>query len=52
MTDTRGTILTVDGDPATTELLSDYLGGERLGVARAHNLDEHMGRARRSVGLS
>jgi DNA-binding response OmpR family regulator len=40
MADTRGTILIVDDDPATIEMLSDYLGGKRLGVARAHNLDE------------
>jgi hypothetical protein len=52
MTDTRGTILTADGDPATPELPSDCLGGKRLAVARAHNLDEHMARARRPVGPS
>jgi DNA-binding response OmpR family regulator len=40
MADTRGTILIVDDEPATIELLSDYLGGKRLAVARAHNLDE------------
>src|SRR6266851_1688142 len=40
MADTRGTILVVDDDPATVEVLSDYLAGKRLGVARAHSLDE------------
>jgi len=40
MADTRGTILIVDDEPATIEMLSDYLGGKRLRVARAHNLDE------------
>ena len=40
MADTRGTILIVDDDAATGELLSEYLGGKRLAVARAHNLDE------------
>jgi DNA-binding response OmpR family regulator len=40
MADTRGTILIVDDDSATGELLSEYLGGKRLAVARAHNLDE------------
>ena len=40
MAETRGTILVVDDDPATVELLSEYLGGRRLAVARAHNLDD------------
>jgi two-component system repressor protein LuxO len=40
MSDSRGTILVVEGDPATVEMLSDYLARKRLGVARAHNLDE------------
>jgi DNA-binding response OmpR family regulator len=40
MADTRGTILVVDDDPATVEMLSDYLGGKRLGVARARTVDE------------
>ena len=40
MADTRGTILVADDDPATVEVLSDYLAGKRLGVARAHSLDE------------
>jgi len=40
MADTRGTILIVDDDSATGELLSEYLGGKRLAVARARNLDE------------
>jgi DNA-binding response OmpR family regulator len=40
MADTRGTILVVDDDPSTIEMLSDYLGGKRLGVARAHTVDE------------
>jgi DNA-binding response OmpR family regulator len=40
MAEMRGTILVVDDDPATVELLSEYLGGKRLAVARAHNLDE------------
>jgi len=40
MSDARGTILVVDGDAATVEMLSDYLAGKRLGVARAHSLDE------------
>lgn len=42
MVDTRGTILIVDDEPATIELLSDYLGGKRLAVARARNLDESL----------
>jgi DNA-binding response OmpR family regulator len=40
MAETRGTILVVDDDPATVELLSEYLGGKQLAVARAHNIDE------------
>jgi len=40
MADTRGTILIVDDDSATGELLSEYLGGKQLAVARARNLDE------------
>ncbi len=40
MADMRGTILIVDDDSATGELLSEYLGGKRLAVARARNLDE------------
>ena len=40
MADTRGTILIVDDEPATVELLSGFLGGKRLAVARAHNVDE------------
>jgi hypothetical protein len=40
MADIRGTILIVDGEPATIEMLSDDLGGKRLGVACARNLDE------------
>ena len=40
MPDTRATILIVDDEPATVEMLSDYLGGKRLAVARAHSLDE------------
>ena len=40
MADTRGTILIVDDDAATGELLSEYLGGKRLAVARARNLDD------------
>jgi len=40
MADTRGTVLIVDDEAATIEMLSDYLGGKRLAVARAHNLDE------------
>jgi DNA-binding response OmpR family regulator len=40
MSDTRGTILIVDDDPATVELLSEFLGGKRLAVIRALNLDE------------
>ncbi len=37
---TRGTILIVDDEPATVELLSDFLGGKRLTIARAHNVAE------------
>ena len=54
MADTRGTILIVDDEPATIELLSDYLGGKRIAVARAHNLDEalaELDRARPEVVL-
>jgi DNA-binding response OmpR family regulator len=40
MADTRGTVLVVDDDPATVELLADYLIGKQLTVARAHTLDE------------
>jgi CheY-like chemotaxis protein len=40
MADTRGTILIVDDEPATIELLSDYLGGKWLAVACAHSLGE------------
>jgi DNA-binding NtrC family response regulator len=54
MPDTRGTILIVDDEPATIELLSEYLGGKRLAVARAQNLDEalaELDRARPEVVL-
>ena len=44
MPDTRRTILIVDDEAATIELLSDYLGGKRLAVARAQNLDEALAR--------
>jgi len=40
MADTRGTILVVDDDHATVELLAGYLTGKQLAVARAHTLDE------------
>lgn len=40
MAETRGTILIVDDDPASMELLADYLGTKRHAVARAHDLDE------------
>jgi DNA-binding response OmpR family regulator len=40
MAETRGTILIVDDDPATVEMLSDYLSGKRFGVARARSVDE------------
>lgn len=40
MTDTRGTVLIVDDDPPTVELLADYLAGKQLAVGRAHTLDE------------
>jgi len=43
MADTRGTILVVDDDPGSIELLSDFLGGKQLAVARAQNLDEALG---------
>ena len=33
MADTRGTVLVVDDDPATVELLADYLIGTALGLA-------------------
>lgn len=36
----RGTVLIVDDDPASVELLADYLTGKQLAVARAHTLDE------------
>jgi len=40
MADTRGTVLIVDSDPATVELLAEYLTGKQLAVARAQTLDE------------
>lgn len=40
MANSRGTILIVDDDFATVELLADYLSGKQLAVARAHTLDE------------
>jgi DNA-binding response OmpR family regulator len=40
MADTRGTILIADDDPATVELIADYLIGKQLAVARAQTLDE------------
>jgi len=40
MADTRGTVLVVDDDPSTVEMIADYLIGKQLTVARAHTLDE------------
>jgi len=40
MAHTRGTVLIVDDDPATVELLAEYLTGKQLAVARAQTLDE------------
>lgn len=48
MPESRGTVLIVDDDPATVEMLSDYLGGKRLAVARAHNLDEALAELERA----
>ncbi len=40
MPGTRGTVLVVDNEHATVELIADFLAGKQLGVARAHTLDE------------
>jgi len=40
MADRRGTILIVDDETATVELLSDYLAAKRLSVAGARTVDE------------
>jgi len=40
MADTRGTVLIVDDDPVSVEVLGDYLTRKRLAVVRAHTLDE------------
>ena len=40
MPDTRATILIVDDEPATVEMLSDFFGGKGIAVAHAHSLDE------------
>src|SRR5712692_8516399 len=40
MPGTRGTVLVVDNEHATVELIADLLAGKQLGVARAHTLDE------------
>jgi ActR/RegA family two-component response regulator len=40
MADTRGTVLIVDDDPVSVEVLGDYLTRKQLAVVRAHTLDE------------
>ncbi len=40
MADTRGTVLIVDDDPVSVEMLGDYLTRKQLAVVRAHTLDE------------
>ena len=54
MADTRGTILVVDDEPATVErkVIRFAHGPGDIGAETAGRLDEHMARARRSVGLS
>jgi CheY-like chemotaxis protein len=49
MADTRGTILVVDDDPATVELLAGYLTGKQLAVACAHTLDEALAEVIRAL---
>ncbi len=40
MSGARGTVLVVDDEHATVELIADFLEGKQLGVTRAHPLDE------------
>jgi CheY-like chemotaxis protein len=40
MSSKRGTVLVVDDEHATVELIADFLGGKQLTVARAHTLDQ------------
>ena len=40
MADARGTVLIVDDDPVSIEVLGDYLTRKQLGVARAHTVDQ------------
>jgi len=40
MAGSRGTVLVVDDEHVTAELIADFLGGKQLGVARAHTLGE------------
>jgi DNA-binding response OmpR family regulator len=40
MAETRGTVLIVDDDPVSVEVLGDYLTKRQLAVVRAHTLDE------------
>ena len=40
MADARGTVLIVDDDPVSVEVLGDYLTRKHLGVVRAHSVDQ------------
>jgi DNA-binding response OmpR family regulator len=40
MAETRGTVLIVDDDPVSVEVLGDYLTKRQVAVVRAHTLDE------------
>src|ERR1044071_325161 len=40
MSDARGTVLIVDDDPVSIEVLGDYLTRKQLGVVRAHTVDQ------------
>jgi DNA-binding response OmpR family regulator len=40
MADARGTVLIVDDDPVSVEVLGDYLTRKQLGVVRAHTVDQ------------
>ena len=40
MAETRGTVLIVDDDPVSVEVVGEYLSKRQLAIARAHTLDE------------
>src|SRR6185369_7957946 len=40
MANARGTVLIVDDDPVSVEVLGDYLARKQLGVVRAHTVDQ------------